>query len=892
MLYNREAEEPVGIQGVDAKTVRSGLAPLDELLQGLCLGDNVVWQIERLEDYPYFVRAFAEQAIRDGFDCVYLRFAPHTAILEPRPGLTITRIDPSLGFDYFTGEVHRIIGERGRRVCYIFDNLSTLVDEWATDELLANFFQVTCPYLFEVGAVAYFALRRGQHSHSAIARIRNTTQILVDVYRVGDNTYIQPLKVWGRYSPQMFLPHRITGNGWEPVSRSGDAAEILTTASKRPLNVSSDSIAPWDTVYRKLLQKRELRHGLAAMTRETMMLKESLSRMMIGNHKKLIQLADRYLTLDDLLQIRDRLIGSGRIGGKAAGMLLARGVLLADKGQIDFPQVLEEHDSFYIGSDVFFTFLVNNDLFQLRLELSKTGKLSRDEFAKVEQRFLEGKFPEEIMEQFRGMIDYYGQAPIIVRSSSLLEDGFTDAFAGKYRSEFCANQGSPEERLEAFLRAIKLVYASALNPDALAYRHRRGLGEGDEQMAILVQHVSGMPYKQYFFPSLAGVAFSRNLFAWTNRIDPKKGMIRLVFGLGTRAVNRVSGDYPRMVAISHPNIRPEIGMEVTKYSQRMVDLLNLEEKTFETRPFVEIIKGDKYPALNLLTSEIADGYLRDWFVSSAGGWEKNLVLTFNNLINRTKLVNIIGEMLTKLEEAWGQPVDIEFTAYVDSESNIRVNLLQCRSLRVPTLASTGASIPEKMPRKQILFRSNRAINAGMVSDIRYIIYIDPRKYAEVATIDTKKSLGRVVGKLNDQLRHKEGKVMSMGPGRWGSNNIELGVNVGYADIDVTAVLVEIAREEAGHVPEVSYGTHFFQDLVESDILYLPVYPDDDASDFNTEFFARSPNVLRDLSPELGSFEDIVHVIDVPVATGGASAKVIADPKTRQAICFLDKSRKQ
>jgi len=613
--------------------------------------------------------------------------------------------------------------------------------------------------------------------------------------------------------------------------------------------------------------------------------------MMIGNHKKLIQLADRYLTLDDLLQVRDRLIGSGRIGGKAAGMLLARGVLLADKGQTDFSQVLEEHDSFYIGSDVFFTFLVNNDLFQLRLELSRTGKLSRDEFAKVEQRFLEGKFSEETMEQFRSMIDYYGQAPIIIRSSSLLEDGFTDAFAGKYRSEFCANQGSPEERLAAFLRAIKLVYASALNPDALAYRHRRGLGEGDEQMAILVQRVSGMPYKQYFFPSLAGVAFSRNLFAWTNRIDTKKGMMRLVFGLGTRAVNRVSGDYPRMIAVSHPNIRPEIGMEVAKYSQRMVDILNLEANTFETKPFAEIIRGDKYPALSLLTSEIADGYLRDWSTTSAGGSEKNLVLTFNNLINRTKLVGIIGEMLIKLEEAWGQPVDIEFTAYVDGVSNARVNLLQCRSLRVPTLAGTGASIPKKLPGEQILFRSNRAINAGMVSDIRYVIYVDPRKYAEVATIDTKKSLGRVIGKLNDQLRHREGKVMAMGPGRWGSNNIELGVNVGYADIDVTAVLVEIAHEEAGHVPEVSYGTHFFQDLVESDILYLPVYPDDDAADFNTGFFARSPNILKDLLPELSSFEDIVHVIDVPAATDGTSAKVIADPQTRRAICFLDRSGK-
>jgi pyruvate,water dikinase len=113
--------------------------------------------------------------------------------------------------------------------------------------------------------------------------------------------------------------------------------------------------------------------------------------------------------------------------------------------------------------------------------------------------------------------------------------------------------------------------------------------------------------------------------------------------------------------------------------------------------------------------------------------------------------------------------------------------------------------------------------------------------------------------------------------------------VGYADIDGTAVLVEVAREESGHIPEVSYGTHFFQDLVESDILYLPIYPSEEACDFNSSFFSRSPNILKDLLPELRDFEGIVHVIDVPLATGGASAKVIADPQTRNAVCFLDKS---
>jgi pyruvate,water dikinase len=867
------------------KKVSSGLMPLDELLQGLLLGDNVVWQVDRLEDYSYFAEPFARQVIHDGYDCVYLRFAPHPPIVKPQPGLTCIEIDPSPGFDYFSGEMHRIIEARGKTVCYIFDNLSALVNDWATDESLANFFQVTCPYLRDMDTVAYFALKRGQHAHTTVARIRDTTQILINIYHVNNDTYAHPLKVLDRYSSQMFLPHLIREDSWLPLFQSGDAAMISAIALKQPVSFVSNSIAPWDSVYRKLLQYQGTSLNQSVTTQEIGALKEELSKMMIGNHERLSELADHYFSLEDLSYIRNRLIGSGQIGGKAVGMLLARKVLAAEKGHFDFTQILEEHDSFYIGSDVFFTFLVNNDLFWTRLQLTKAAQLSRNEFAEIEQRFLNGQFPREITEQFRDLLAYYGQAPIIIRSSSLLEDSFKDAFAGKYRSEFLANQGSPEDRLEAFLKAIKLVYASALNPDALSYRQKRGLTNGDEQMAILVQRVSGTPYKDYFFPSLAGVAFSRNLYAWTDSIDPQKGMIRLVFGLGTHAVNRVAGDYPRMIAISHPQLRPESEKQIGKYSQRKADLIDLKENIFATRSVADVVSGSNYPNLQLLASSMADGYLQDPLYNFPKGAEKNLVLTFNNLIKQTSFVKIMGELLATLEKVWGQPIDVEFTAHIDPQGNIKVNLLQCRALRLPR-ADINVKIPDDVSSRQILFRSSRAMSAGVVNNIRYIIHIDPKKYAEVGEAD-KRSLGRVVGKLNECLHNNQGKILLMGPGRWGSNNIDLGVNVSYADISNTGVLVEIAYEVAGHEPEVSYGTHFFLDLVEAEIIYLPVYPDDEKAMFDAEFFKKSPNMLNKLLPEYGNFEDIVQVIDIPAVARGAYARVIAELQTRSAVCFLE-----
>ena len=871
---------------MERQTVASGTEAFDELVQGLWLGDNVVWQVDRLDDYVGFARPFAGRALADGRRLVYMRFAPHERVLEARAGLEVEEVDPGQGFDFFAGRVHRIIERCGRETFYVFDSLSSLVEEWATDEQVANFFQVTCPYLFELDTVAYFALLRGRHNYGSIARIRETTQLLVDCYRARDDLYVHPLKVWQRYSPQMFLPHLASGEGsWPPVSHSGEAAAVAATGRRHPLRSAATALSPWDSVYRRLLEYQAAQTDWPGISPEVTQLKRELSRMMIGSHPEFNRLADRYLTLDDLLSVRERVIGSGRIGGKAAGMLVARAILRQEDGDVDFAQVLEPHDSFYVGSDAFFTFLVNNDLFRLRLELSGDAELGWDDFAEVERRFLAGQFPPAITEQFRALLDYFGQAPIIVRSSSFLEDSFGNAFAGKYRSEFCPNQGGPEERLAAFLRAVKLVYASAVNPDALAYRRSRGLAGSDEQMAILVQRVAGMPYKRYFFPTLAGVAFSRNLYAWNDRIDPNQGAIRLVFGLGTRAVDRVGRDYPRMVAVSHPQLRPEVGERIARYSQHLVDVLDLDGNEFKTEPLAGLLGDADYPNLHYLISVAAGGGLYDPVSSFVEGAPGDFVLTFNRIIRQTDFVHTIGEMLTKLERAYGHPVDTEFTASVTRAGQVRINLLQCRPMGLPA-STPAAAIPDDVPEDRVLFASRRLIGGSVTRDLRYILYIDPRRYAAL-DLDAKKSLGRLVGRINRHPRIAQDKALMIGPGRWGSSNITLGVNVGYGDIDNAAVLVELAYEEGGHVPEVSCGTHFFLDLVESQILYLAVYPSEPEAAFNRRFLDQAPNILADLVPGSESFADLVRVIDVPRAAAGAHARIVADAPRRHAICFLD-----
>jgi hypothetical protein len=382
------------------------------------------------------------------------------------------------------------------------------------------------------------------------------------------------------------------------------------------------------------------------------------------------------------------------------------------------------------------------------------------------------------------------------------------------------------------------------------------------------------------------VAFSRNLYAWTNRIDPGKGMIRLVFGLGTRAVNRIGGDYPRMIAVSHPELRPEIGKQILKYSQKNIDLLDLESNELTTRPVREILTSRDYPNVDFLISTISEGFVNDPLYGSLDALPQNVLLTFNNLIKNTGLVKIMDEILTRLEKAWGQPVDTEFTATIDPNKNVRINLLQCRPLRLPRIPDTPTTLPENLDSQNILFKTDRIISGGIIDSIRYVVYIDPVKYDEIESESKKKSLGRVVGKVNEYFRGKEMKIMAVGPGRWGSNNIDLGVNVSYADIDNILVLVEVGRTGTGTEPELSYGTHFFQDLVEADIIYLPVFPDKEATEFNNRFFTQSPNILTEILPEYSNFENVIKVIDVPSVFEGAHVQVIADARTRKAICYL------
>jgi pyruvate phosphate dikinase-like enzyme len=626
-------------------------------------------------------------------------------------------------------------------------------------------------------------------------------------------------------------------------------------------------------------EKAQVQHHLKEMV-------VVLTKGMLSDQLDFVGLAREFLTIGDLKAIRQRRIGRGKIGGKSAGMMLAWKIIQRMGPQLD-PELFDRvtiPESFFIGADVFYDFQAINDLVRFMNQKYKSLDEIRADYPDVRKSYIGGRFPDDVTESLQSILEQVGNSAIVVRSSSLLEDNFGYSFAGKYDSFFLPNQDTPEKNLEALKRAISQVYASALSPDALAYRRRMGLLDYDERMAVLIQKVVGSRYGTYFYPALAGVAFSHNPFCWNTRIHREDGMVRLVWGLGTRAVDRVSKDYPRMIALSHPTLRPEVGaQQISKYSQHLIDVLNLENNVQETLPVSQLLSGG-YPGISLLASINKGDYVQPVFSLLEEPDPHSLVLTFDNLLARTNFVRLLKFVLVVLEQHYQRPVDIEFAVEQigSRDSQIRLTLLQCRPLSLRQ-DSQPVKVPEHVPQKDKLFTANRLIPQGIVSGIRYIVWIDPTAYDRIPSPAQQAQVARTVGQLNQALGSEN--YILIGPGRWGSSNPNLGVKVSYADIDRARVLIEVALAHGEHAPEASYGTHFFQDLVESRIYPLPIYPDDPDILFNWAFFADAPNLLKRFVPEC-TVSEYVKVIDVAAESGDRRLEIVMDGESEKALGYL------
>lgn len=841
--------------------VSTGLIGFDQVIDHLRFGDNVVWQVDSVSDYKKMVDYFAESARAENINLIYIRFANHEPVLDAR-NIKTYYIDPRKGFESFATEIHNHIKAEGKRAFYVFDCLTDLLKYWYSDLMIGNFFKATCPYLYELDTVAYFAIKRNFHTYNTIAGIRETTQLLLDLYHINDKTYIHPLKVWQRYSPTMFFPHLIQGLEAVCITSSSDASELFNSINRGEMRLDR-----WNTVFSKA------RRMLSFPYRKQETVKKRLMHLLIGNDSRMFQLCDKYFTLKDILDIASREIGTGFIGGKSVGMLLARKILEVEEGGL-FSPYMEPHDSFYIGADVFYTYIVQNGWWTLRTR-QKTPEGYYKYAAELKEKLLHGSFPKDIQEQFIHMLEYFGQSPIIIRSSSLLEDNFGNAFAGKYESVFCVNQGTPQERYEAFEQAVRTVYASTMNEDALNYRMNRGLAQQDEQMAILVQRVSGDRYGDCFFPHIAGVGNSTNLYVWDDSIDMNAGMLRLVFGLGTRAVDRTDGDYVKVVCLDNPlRIPPMDHEDRKKFSQHRLDLLSFTDNALESKDLDDALSLPLKADRNLF---ISPDYATEARMRELGYRERKTpyILDFKKLFADTEFAVIMREMLSLLSKAYDYPVDIEFTANFNKDSGFKINLLQCRPLQTKGLGKT-VKIPEVADTKDCFISSKGNFMGGSVRmPVDYVIFISASAYLKLSE-QGKYEVARQIGLINREMKGKN--AMLVGPGRWGSTTPSLGVPVHFSELCNMKALCEYSSVKDGFMPELSYGSHFFQDIVESEIFYVAIFDGYKDVVFNPDRILREDNLLTSFLPKSDQFKEVIHVAN----TG--SMEIYSDIVTQKLLC--------
>jgi hypothetical protein len=611
----------------------------------------------------------------------------------------------------------------------------------------------------------------------------------------------------------------------------------------------------------------------------------ALIRRFLTDQLDFISVAKRYIRVLDFGEVLDHILPTesryGRLGGKAAGLILAHSILQEARreGRLEAQHTIP--NSYFLPSNGILEFIEHNELDELINVKYKTREEVREEYPLVERLFKSGSFPPTIHKGLEEMLYEIGEVPLVVRSSSLLEDRIGHAFSGKYKSLFISNRGTLEARLAELEDAIAEVYASIFHPDPIEYRRERGLIDFQEQMGVLIQEVVGREAGGMLFPAFAGVAFSRCEMRWSPRIRHTDGMARLVLGLGTRAVDRTVADYPVLVALEQPALRAvQRPDEVFRYSQHDVDCVDLRENQFESMPLTGFMgrAGRGVPNMNRIFSLYRDHQIMPMVGILAQLDPDELVVTFDGLL-KSSFPRDLKLMLDLLEEGLGEPVDVEFAH--DGENFF---MLQCRAL------SRGASaqrveVPAKISEEKKVFSANRYVQMGQAQDLEYVVLVDPRDYETLETREQMIRVARAVGAVNKALPQR--RFLLMGPGRWGSRgDIKLGVPVTYADISRTSILVEIARQKGSYLPDVSFGTHFFNDLVESGISYLPLYPDDAEVVWNEAFLNHSPNCLAEVAPDFADMEDVLRVIHVPAVANGECLQVIMDAETDKALAFL------
>ncbi|MDR3280845.1 MAG: PEP/pyruvate-binding domain-containing protein [Synergistaceae bacterium] len=518
----------------------------------------------------------------------------------------------------------------------------------------------------------------------------------------------------------------------------------------------------------------------------------------------------------------DTIIGAGRCGGKAKGLAYASLALAGSPLEevIGFPDL-----TIVLSTEIFDDHIAHSGLLSLYDE---------DDWDRARDALDQTLFSPPIKFELERLLDRFdaiGSPPLAIRSSSLLEDSTTLAFAGKYQTCFSPNCGSRGERYDALERAIRNVFASVFNPSARAYRDKHGKAHREESMAVMIQSVSGKKHGGYFYPELAGTLFSRVFRRPNPRIKKEDGLMRLCFGLGTRTVDRCAA---RTFYLTNPSLRPEgsLPSRIAEASQEYFDYIDTEHGAFLTGSLSMFGRFLQKEHKNY--GVYVQNYGDDFLYSTMADPEVPVrpIFSFPELHVRERgLFDTAKALLRHMEGTAGFPVDIEFTYETEPEKRLRV--LQMRPLA--SYDELGKVELPDVPDERVIFMGDRMVSNGMLEGVTRLVYVDAKLYK--SNWDPS-GAARAVGEINKKLAGT--KYILAGPGRWGSRNPALGVPIRYDEICNCGVLAEISVPDLNFSPELSFGTHFFLDMDCDGILYLPVFGRQGGNRYNTAWLDSMP----------------------------------------------------
>ncbi len=255
---------------------------------------------------------------------------------------------------------------------------------------------------------------------------------------------------------------------------------------------------------------------------------------------------------------------------------------------------------------------------------------------------------------------------------------------------------------------------------------------------------------------------------------------------------------------------------------------------------------------------------------------------FDEFLEKTDFTTLMQRLLKTIETAYGYPVDVEFTANFTADRITKIDVVQCRPLQTRG-SIVQFEMPTDIPDESLFFRSDGNFMGGNIAqDFDWIVWVNATEYLRLPLVE-KYEIARIIGLLNKRIASRDdGRTMLLGPGRWGTTTPSLGVPISFSEINNITALVEVAFTSGDLMPELSFGSHFFQDLIEADIFYLALFPDNKDCMLNESWLQERPNALDGLIPSYSRYQNVVKVVKV----SDSGIKLMADVVSQRLICSM------